>query len=513
MRYLVSGSQMKEIDRYTIETIGIPSMVLMERAAMAVAEAVMEAAKEGDRIWSVCGTGNNGADGIAAARMLYQQGYRVSILLCGDPEQGTVEYEQQLGIARALDVPIIEFHDFIPGSCDVLIDAVFGVGLSRMIDGEYREVLEMLTGRGAREVIAVDIPSGIHSDSGQVMGMALQATVTVTFGYEKLGTVLYPGRAYSGRVVVKDIGFPKDSPTRVKAGVYTYEPEDEKRMPRRPAYSNKGTYGKVLVAAGSKHMSGAAYLSALAAYRMGAGLVKLLTVEENRVILQQQLPEAIIETYDPVDAWERTEGFQRQIQEACGWASVIVLGPGIGQESYTKQLVKEILEHAYVPIIIDADGLNTIAAYPELTQYYTENIIITPHLGEMARLTGKTVEQIQKNLIETAGDYSNEYGITCILKDAVTVAAGKDGQVYLNTSGNSGMAKAGAGDVLTGAIAGLLAQGEENWEAAVLGTYLHGMAGDRCVADRGRGANLGIHGMLARDIAHELAGGIRHETL
>lgn len=499
MRYLVSGSQMKQIDRHAIETIGIPSMVLMERAAMAVAAETESLAEKNDRIWCACGTGNNGADGIAAARMLHGKGYQVSLLLCGDPDHGTEEYDRQLQIARGLDVPIIEFHDFIPGSCDIIIDGVFGVGLSRSIEGEYLEVLSMLASRKAREVIAIDIPSGIHSDNGQVMGIALQATVTVTFGYEKLGTALYPGRAYAGRVVVADIGFPQVSFLQAGAEIFTYGAEDMGRIPKRPAYSNKGSFGKVLLVAGAENMSGAAYLSGLAAYRMGAGLVKIFTVEANRPILQEQLPEAIIETYRPEDAWERPEAFKGQIGGACDWASVIILGPGLGQAAYTRPLVQEILEHVYVPIVIDADALNVIAANPELTQYYTENIIVTPHLGEMSRLTGKTISQIQEHLIDTAVDYSSRYGITCVLKDAVTVVTGKEGQVYLNSSGNSAMAKAGSGDVLTGTVAGLLAQGEENWEAAILGVYLHGAAGDRAME------SISAHGILARDIANQLA--------
>lgn len=589
MRYLVSGSQMKQIDRYTIEKIGIPSMVLMERAALAVAEETMTRALKmdfglcperknyaacadnsnsdrwtankksavwlaneepatmpsnekpaawssaenptplpvpekpaicpstqnpasrskspnggmrPDQIWAVCGTGNNGADGIAAARMLHLKGYQVTVLLCGNQDHGTEEYHRQLSIAMALKVPVIGYEDFIPGRCDIIIDGLFGVGLDRNITGEYAKVIEMLESRHAREVIAIDIPSGIHSDTGAVMGIGLKATVTVTFGYEKLGTVLYPGKSYSGQVKIAEIGFPEvsylnslDRGENHLRQYYTYGIEDIARMPVRPSYANKGTFGKVLVVAGSKSMSGAAYLSALAAYRMGAGLVKIFTVEENRSILQQQLPEAIMETYEPYDTWDRAK---EQVRNACEWADVIVLGPGMGRDSYVEELVKEVLVYAYVPIIIDADGLNAIAANENLTQYYTENIIITPHIGEMARLTGTDVEEIKKNLIETAAAYSIRYGITCVLKDAVTVVAEKDGQIYLNTSGSSAMAKAGSGDVLTGAIAGLLVQGKENWDGTILGVYLHGLAGDRC---RKR---LGTHGLLARELANEL---------
>lgn len=503
MRYLVTGSQMRKIDAYAIETIGIPSMVLMERAALAVAEEVQRLAGKTDCIWSVCGTGNNGGDGIAAARILFLRGFDVQIILCGDIHHGTEEFSSQLAIAEQLGIAVTEFQDFIPGTCQVLIDALFGAGLSREIKGEYLEAIRMMEDCRAGAVIAVDIPSGIHSDNGHVMGAAVKADVTVTFGYEKLGTVLYPGRAYSGRVVVKDIGFPDEGRKKAGAEAFTYGAEDLCRFPKRPAYSNKGTFGKVLVIAGSENMSGAAYFSALSAYRIGAGLVKVFTAESNRQILQQQLPEAILETYDP--AQTNPEQFGRQVARVCEWADVVVLGPGLGQKPYALQLVEEVLVNACGPIVMDADALNIIGAHPVLTRYYTENIIITPHLGEMCRLTGKTIKEIQENLWETVEEYSSLHGITCVLKDAVTIITGKEGQFYLNTSGNSGMAKAGAGDVLTGVIAGLLAQGEEIWEAATLGTYLHGLAGDRCKAD------MGDHGILARDLANRL-GMIREYT-
>ena len=202
MRYLVSGSQMKEVDSYTIQSIGIPSLVLMEQAAAAVVREVQIKAEKKDRIWAVCGTGNNGADGIAAARLLHLKGYTVTVILAGTKENGTDEYKKQLAIAERLGLNLIEYSDFIPGRCELIIDAVFGVGLSREVGGTYRDLLATLPGCGAAYVVAVDIPSGIHADTGEVMGIALKADVTVTFGYEKLGTLLYPGRAYSGAVVV-----------------------------------------------------------------------------------------------------------------------------------------------------------------------------------------------------------------------------------------------------------------------------------------------------------------------
>ncbi len=511
MRYLVTGEQMKEIDGYTIGTVGIPSLVLMERAAMAVAREAEKLAGKADSIWAVCGTGNNGADGVAAARMLALKGYSVTVILAGSEERGTREFHTQLEIARKLGLSIAEWKDFIPGRCGLVIDGIFGVGLSREVEGEYREILEKISSMEV-PVVAVDIPSGIHSTTGQVMGAAVKAAVTVTFGWEKLGSVLYPGREYCGRVVIEDIGFPPVSFQKAGPSAWTYEKEDLSGLPLRSPGGNKGTFGKVLLIAGSKGMSGAACLAALAAYRMGAGMVKIMTVEDNRTILQQLLPEAMVTSYEPeeVTGSESDAGFpddseksccaawERRMERECAWADVIVAGPGLGQEPHVRFLIRSLLTSVYVPVVLDADALNTMARYPELEQYYTENIIITPHLGEMSRLTGRSVEEIQKRVADTATEYGSRHGIVCVLKDAATVVAGRDGQCYVNTSGNSCMAKAGSGDVLAGTIAGLLAQKMEPFDAAALGVYVHGLAGDRYRAKHGPA------GMLARELAEEL---------
>lgn len=506
MRTLVTAGQMKAIDGYTIHSIGLPSLVLMERAAMCVAGAVGAIAKKDDVIWAVCGTGNNGADGVAAARILHLQGYHTRILVAGDMERGTGEFAVQVSIARNLGIGVGSWQEAGGESCGLLIDALFGVGLGRMVEGEYRQCMEMLEAKSIPHTVAVDMPSGIHGDTGQIMGIGVRADVTVTFGWEKMGTALYPGRTYAGRVEVCDIGFPGqaleaagDMEPGTGYGV-TYGPEDLSLIPDRPAYSNKGTFGRVLIAAGSRNMCGAAYLSALAAYRTGAGLVRLLTVEENRRILQERLPEAVIATYTPDQLVQGRDDFKKMIEEQMNWADVVVVGPGLGSEPYVEYLVEDILTSAFVPVIIDADGLNAIAAHPYLTAYYTENIIITPHLGEMARLTGEEISTVRENLTRAALDYANHYGITCVLKDAATVVAGKDGSLFVNSSGNSAMAKAGSGDVLTGIIAGLAGIGMEEEQAARMGVYLHGRAGDLAAGNKGQ------HSLLASDLADCIGG-------
>lgn len=500
MDYAVTAQQMKAIDQFTIQQIGIPSLVLMERAALAVAKAAEELAGErglgkNARILAVCGTGNNGADGVAAARILMGRGYAVSLLFVGNPVHDSEEMKTQKQIAAHLhmvqETAVCESET----SCDIILDAVFGIGLGRDIGGEYRTILEKLNilketfGVG---IIAVDTPSGIHGTTGEVMGIALKADVTVTFGYAKTGLLLYPGKQYAGKLKVADIGFPQISLEKAgwDAGLITKE--DLLKLPKRRPDGNKGTFGKVLILAGSRGMSGAAYFSALGAYRSGAGLVKILTVQENRQILQMQLPEAMVSCYDP----QQEEEMQTILEKEYAWADVIVAGPGLSQEPYVEYLLETVLSDAYVPIVLDADGLNCVATHPYLTRYFTENIILTPHMGEMSRLTSVPIADLKKDPLGEARAYSARYGTVCVLKDAVTVITDKEGAAWINRSGCSAMAKGGSGDVLTGVIAGLLARGMEAAEAAAFGVYLHGLAGESAAAE------LGENGILASDLAN-----------
>jgi NAD(P)H-hydrate epimerase len=526
VKYTLTGEQAKALDYVTVEKIGIPSMVLMERASLAVADAVCELESGRDAVIAVlCGTGNNGADGIAAARILQDRGYEPAVILTGNPEHATEEWKAQKQIAERLGVMMLQDTRFLEvsekGRIQVIVDALFGIGLSREVGGAYRNIIEHMSLHTEAKVVAVDIASGIHADTGAVMGTALKADITVTFGYRKTGTVLYPGRLYSGEVRVADIGFPKIALPASAEDARILEKDDLKKLPARRPDGNKGTFGKLLLIAGSEGMSGAAFLSALAAYRTGAGLVRILTVESNRAILQSLIPEAVLISYDPqhIEAFmehpedetqenedylsverrlESEEHFQEMIRRQCDWADAIILGPGLGQKPYVVTLVETVLEHAYVPVILDADGLNILAKNPYLNRYLTENIIITPHIGEMARLTGLEISEIKEMPVKTARDYSAQTGVVCVMKDAVTVIADKEGTTYLNTSGCAAMAKAGSGDVLTGVIGALSVQGMDNLEAAAYGVYLHGLSGESAAGEKGE------YGVLARDIADHI---------
>lgn len=503
MQYLLSAREMKQIDKNTIEVFGVPSLVLMERAALRVVEVIKKEQIDAAKTLVVCGTGNNGGDGMAVARMLYLEGNSVEVWLIGNPEKCSEETKKQYDILKAYEVPVVEQkEEFCAQGCTqdsdleraqtqtaytLMIDALFGIGLSRNVEGVHREAIEEMN-RLEGTKIAIDIPSGIHADSGAVMGNCFYADHTVTFAYNKTGLWLYPGADAAGQIHIADIGITKESFLEKEPQMLMPQAEDLTRLPKRKADSNKGTYGKVLVIAGSEEMSGAAYFSAKAAYLSGCGLVKVFTHEKNRTMLTTRLPEAIPVTYDG------KKNLKESLIAAVQWADVLVLGPGLGHSDTARQIVKLTIQTAAVPIVVDADALNLLSEELEILKGPHTDLIVTPHLGEMSRLVDMPIEYIKKNILMTAQDFSREYNVICVLKDARTITSIPYGKTYVNTSGNHGMATAGSGDVLTGIIAGFLAGGLTPEEAAVFGVYVHGLSGDAMVE------KTGYYSLMAEDI-------------
>lgn len=486
MKLVATAQQMKEVDNYTINTIGVPSLVLMEKAALEVAlktASVYIESKSHKKILAVCGMGNNGADGVAAARILKWQGLDASVYLIGDPLKQTVEMKTQLNIASNSGVSVI--NNFNPDEYDIIIDAVFGVGLTRPVKEDYARIIDQINASTAVK-IAVDVPSGIDATTGKVLGTAIKANQTVTFGYNKIGLVLFPGCTYAGAVTVADIGFAPDA-LNDKETSFTYLPEDLAAIPKRRARTNKGSYGKTLVIAGSADMSGAACLSGLAAYRSGAGLVNICTHINNTDIIKKNVPEAIVSGYDNDNYSQIIENLQKN-------TTYIVLGPGLSTDKTAEGIVKQVLSDYTKPVVIDADALNIIARSEEPVDISGGNVIVTPHIGEMVRLIASDKSTILNNIVESAKEYAIKNNCVCVLKDAVTVVASPTGRIYLNTSGNNAMAKAGSGDVLTGIIAGMLSQGMNLYEAACMGVYVHGLAGDAARDE------LGVYSVMATDI-------------
>ncbi|MCI5857508.1 MAG: NAD(P)H-hydrate dehydratase [Agathobacter sp.] len=492
MQYLVTGKEMKLLDQNTSNHFHVPPVVLMEQAAGAFVQKLLSFDRQLKRVLVVCGYGNNGGDGIAIARLLNQKHILTYIYLCMDKEETEDNlYQMQKRTYRAYGYP--EVAQIAAGDeYDCVIDAVFGTGLSRQIRGMQEQTIEGMNHLSGWKV-AVDIASGVSADTGEIMGTAFEAEDTFTFSFQKIGQTIWPGREKSGRVSVLPIGITEESFLERKPSFATLCDGDLSLLPKRTAHSNKGTYGKLLVIAGNPGMAGAAFFAAKAAYRTGCGLVKIYTAEENRIPLQTLLPEAILSTYD-----KKYE--EKQLSDELKWADAVVMGPGIGNAASTFSMLKFVLQSITVPLLLDADALNLLAREPELLLRPHLDLILTPHLGEMARLNNETVSLIQTRLIETAQEFAMRYDVVCVLKDANTITAVPYGMTYINTSGNHGMATAGSGDVLSGVIGALLAQGASAENASTVGVHLHGRAGDFACS------NLGARTMTASDILDGLSG-------
>lgn len=497
MRYIVTSREMKEYDGYTIEHIGIPSLLLMERAAMEMALILRKRISPGVRVVVFAGTGNNGGDALAVGRLLAQRGAMVDFYMPGERAKSTLETRKQLKILENSGYSIhgnLENDEY-----DIVIDGLFGIGLKRRIEGVYLRAVEeinRLREKGAF-VAAVDIPSGISADTGEVMGEAVRADLTVTFGYGKAGHYFYPGREYTGELLVRDIGLSREGLKGCAPSYFTFSRGEIKELlPKREPSGNKGSFGKVLVLAGSVNMCGAAVLCAESVLRMGAGMVKVIGPEENRVILQTALPEAMLYTYG-----KRPD--TKAVKDSLEWADVLVCGPGLGKSETAALLLKELLSQGSKPAVLDADALNLISERRELKDavlgYQRGRIVMTPHPGEFLRLSGMSREEYQSGREGALRQLAQEYGCVMVGKDSVTLAAWEGcEQLYLNTTGNDGMATAGSGDVLAGIIGGLLAQGMEPFAAACTGILIHGAAGDAAAQRKGH------YGMTASDIVEEL---------
>ncbi|MGN0404590.1 MAG: NAD(P)H-hydrate dehydratase [Bariatricus sp.] len=495
MRYILTAEQMKAADGRMIHEVGIPSLVLMERAALQCVAGMKEEHVDLSYALVVCGSGNNGGDGFAVARLLAGEGHRVDVCFVGKPESRSEETKQQMQILENLGVSI---GNTLPErEYSVIIDAVFGIGLCRNIEGHYRDVIEQMN-RYLGYKVAIDTPSGISADTGEVLGCAFRADLTVTFAYGKAGQIFYPGCEYAGKVLVKDIGITDPGFDGREDIYFTLERRDVlSRMPERKPDSNKGSYGRILLIAGSRGMSGAAYLSAHAAYMVGAGLVRIYTEESNRQILQQLLPEAVITTYDEMSF----ECF-RELPDLLQWADVVCIGCGLGMSEYSRKLLKMTLELNRKPCVIDADGLNLLAEFTNEEKRKwarrKDQYVLTPHMKEMSRLTGCTVAELKNQRTGLLRSFAENMQVVCAMKDSRTLVAASGHPTFLNTSGNAAMAKAGSGDVLAGTIAGIMAQNVSPYDAAVLGVYLHGLAGDTAREE------CGSYSVLAEDLIRAL---------
>ncbi|MBM4300274.1 MAG: NAD(P)H-hydrate dehydratase [Deltaproteobacteria bacterium] len=505
---LVTASMMRELDRRAIQDLGIPSLVLMENAGRTTYQILRREfpGLQGE-VAVVAGRGNNGGDGFVVARYLANAGIPVAVFLLGPRDRVSGDARVNLEILAHLGIAVTEvlteadlnhtLHRL--AKAGLIVDALLGTGLNSPVTGLLAALIERLNHLRA-PVLAVDMPTGLSADTGEVLGVALKAQVTVTYGWPKLGQVLPPGRDYVGRLWQVDISIPAHLAREARVSL-SEAGEMRALLPPRPSGSHKGSFGHLLVLAGAIGKTGAAVLTAEAALRAGAGLVTLGIPASLNDILEVKLteamtlplPEAAAARALGKAAWDPIVEFINEKNGKNGKFTV-ALGPGIGTHPETRELVERLAPDLSCPMVIDADGINNLAGdYPGLKDAAGPRIL-TPHPGEMARLVGLTTPAVQARRLDLARETAARLGVTLVLKGAQTVVAAPDGRASLNSTGNPALASGGTGDVLTGLIGGFLAQGLTPWDAARLGVYLHGLAADFFVSRRGP------RGMIAGDL-------------
>ncbi|MBI4843913.1 MAG: NAD(P)H-hydrate dehydratase [Nitrospirae bacterium] len=525
-----TAKEMREIDRITIKRHGIASIELMERAGLACVKKINEiyfstlsphsgepACRQTGQpgltsVYVLCGGGNNGGEGLVIARLLQEEGRDVKVFLAVDPSKLKGDAKTNYLRAKKAGIEILPIKSFLTLNSKLLptgqagltqnsliIDALFGTGLSREIRPPFSDIIKKVNILSL-PVFSIDIPSGISSDTGQVMGAAVRAAHTITFGLPKRGHLLYPGADFTGELSIADIGFPQKLLKSKSLKASLIERKDAVSfMPKRPRNSHKGTYGHVLITAGSRGKTGAALMTAKACLRTGAGLVTLGVPETLVDAFQRRVTEEMIlplpDKGDGTLSYDALGILMSFIKKRC---DVLAIGPGISVSEDIKKLVKSLVEKLSIPVVIDADGINALSGGAALIRKSRAKLILTPHTGEMARLLSERSAEIEKDRINTAVSFSKKAKAHLALKGAPTVISSPEGEAFINSTGNPGMATAGSGDVLTGMISALLAQGLNPKNASILGVYMHGLAGDIAAGRKGE------RSLIASDIINAI---------
>ena len=496
---LVTAKEMKALDVQAQNDYAMPGILLMDNAAQAVAEAVHEAltALEGERVVIFCGGGNNGGDGLGAARWLQSYGVSVRAFVVGaalDAVQGDAAMELAMFTKAGGRVEALSTEDdwvlaeLAASKADVLVDALLGTGFHGELEGDVLRACELLN-KSEKYILAVDVPTGVNADNGAVSENAVRADHTVTMALVKTGLLLYPGREYCGDIELADISMPVKLVEEYKSDKYRLTDEIVRELlPLRKANAHKGDAGRVVICAGSPGYTGAAALASDAAVKAGAGLVSLYTPLSSRDVLAIKLTEVMVH-----GLLERMPGIlgggaASDVASSAEAADVLAIGPGLGTSESTQEAVRTILQKITTPVVIDADALTALAGHTEILAAMQAQKVLTPHPGEMARLTGLEIAEIEADRINIAKKYAEQWQAIVVLKGAPTVIGCPNGTVYVNSTGNSSLATGGSGDVLTGIIAGLAAQEISLQEAAICGVYLHGLAAELTGIDIGLAA-------------------------
>lgn len=469
---VVNSQEMKELDKKTIEELGIPSLVLMERASLGVFDVIKNKypyiLNSNQKALIVAGTGNNGADGLVVARLLYSKGKKVEVILIGDRSRCTNENTLQLNILNKLGIKSEIYNENTIkekiNQYDLIVDAIFGVGITRNLEEPYKTLIDILNSSNSIK-IAVDLPSGINADNGKIMGTALKVNESVTFAFLKKGLVSEQALEYVGNVTVIDIGIPNFYGKEIKTKYITKDFINDIKPQKRIKSSYKNTFGRVCLFGGSKYMSGAITLAIKSSLKSGVGLVNAIVPTEIHNIVASQVPCAMVADIEQKDNF-------------IDISNSVVFGTGTGINDYSKDLLFYLMNKVKSPLLLDADALNILSENIDLLEQREYLTILTPHIGEMSRLTKISSNEIQKDKFKVAEDFSNKYKNTIlVLKGANSIIA-YQGNIYINSTGNPILSKGGSGDILSGIIGGLLAQKIEPLNAVILGVYIHGLSGD-----------------------------------
>lgn len=483
---VASAAEMNRIDRSAQEEYQVPGILLMERAALAVCRVIEERfGLVSKKVYIFCGKGNNGGDGLALARLLAEKSAEVTVALADQPSQFHGLALDNLIMAQKFGLRILDWENISLAelqSADLIVDALLGTGAKGAPSGAPAAIISRINDAG-RPVISIDIPSGVNVDNGQISGVVIKASVTVTFGLPKPGLLVFPGAEMCGELVIAPIGFPRKllESSSLKIN-WPSEQEIRQLLPKRPPTAHKGLTGHVLVVGGARGMTGAVALCSLGALRAGAGLVTAGIPEPNH------FPEKPAEVMSL--AWDQALTYLERVD-------AVVFGPGASLQDNSRDLLRGLLKNCSVPLVIDADGLNLLASETLDWTDLRAPLVLTPHPGEMSRLSGLSIAEIQENRIDVARNFAKKFGVTLVLKGARSIIADRNENIFINPTGNPGMATAGMGDALAGIIGGLLAQGMEPTEAVLAGTYLHGLAGDLAVK------KYGPAGIIASDLLNE----------
>ncbi|MFH2066702.1 MAG: NAD(P)H-hydrate dehydratase [Pseudomonadota bacterium] len=502
--YLVTADEMRRMDQDAIENFGLPGRLLMENAGRGATRMFIETFPDAGqkKVGIIAGRGNNGGDGFVMARYLKEYGVPVTVFLLSESKKVQGDAKANLSLLSRLSLPVYEIpdqrmfeeHSSLLDRQEIWVDAILGTGLQSEVKGFYRHVIQFVNDSGA-SVFSVDIPSGLDSDTGRPHGISIRADATATFGFAKSGHILYPGKEYTGKLGIVDIGIPSPvvEKMRPKQGLLTPDVICKEYQPRFSC-SHKGDAGHLLVIGGSPGKTGAVALTSLSAMRTGAGLVTLGIPAGLNAVLESQVLEVMTLPLHETEEGMLHESSEKSIRVALQSKKCLAIGPGLGTAPTTRKLFFNILRDCNIPVVMDADAITILSEHKDVLHSLEAPVILTPHPGEMSRLCSMTTAEIQKDRITVSRNFAVKYNVHLVLKGAGTVIAHPDGTVYINPTGNPGMASGGMGDVLTGVIAGFLTQGYSPQAATHLGVWIHGAAADDLSQTKG------IVGYLASDV-------------